>query len=388
VATVLGYFLSSETKKFPRQREAALLLLLWGLFGLSTLFAIYPESAVSDFFLISKIFLMAFLSMSLINTERRLHLLLRVISLGMGFYGLKAGIFVLMTGGRAAIQGPDDSYFMANNTIGMAVAMNVPLLFYLSKIESQLWLRWVMRGMLVLSYPAVAGSFARGDWLGLGVMTVLMAIKSKHKFLVLPIVGICIIVAVAWLPQIVSNELVGRYDKLVNYEEDASAQIRFGTWQFCTRVGIARPLLGGGLNLYSIETYDEYFPEFHKLWPGRVATCHNTWLQILAEHGLLAFLLWIALFAVSLCSLGQARAYGRGQGEMGWIIYYADMLQIALIGFAVMGFFVNFAYYEVYYQLVVAIIVIKELIRSRELQASSTSAVSGIHRPVYLAKAH
>jgi putative inorganic carbon (HCO3(-)) transporter len=382
VVTILGFIFSSDGKKFIRQRESFLLLALWGLFGLSTVFAIYPDSALYGFILISKILLLAILSTFLINTEHKLHLLLKIIALGMGLYGLKAGIFVLLTGGHSAISGPDDSYFSANNTIGMALAMNVPLLFYLAKTETRTWLKWIMRGMLVFSYPAVAGTFARADWIGLAVITLLLGIKSKHKLLTWTAGGILTALAVVWVPQIVSNEMTNRYGTLVNYEEDASAESRFWNWEFCRRVGTANPLTGAGFGFYSEEAYVRYYPEFLTRWPGKVWSCHNMWLSVLAEHGLIAFMLWVGLLASCFLSLRRIRAYGRAHEGLSWMTDYADMLQITLVGFMVMGTFVDFAYYEVYYQLVAVVVIIKQKMLQRGVEEPSMAIVAGMNRSV------
>src|SRR5581483_9684515 len=131
ITTIVGYLFWSEPKRFPRQQELMLLLALWGMFGISTLFAIYPDKALTPFIRLSKILLMVFLSLSLINTDQRLHLLLRVIAFSLGFYGFKAGIFVILNGGNYLVWGPEDSFLYANNSIGLALAMNIPLLWYL-----------------------------------------------------------------------------------------------------------------------------------------------------------------------------------------------------------------------------------------------------------------
>jgi putative inorganic carbon (HCO3(-)) transporter len=218
VATIFGSLFSSEARNFPRQRESLLLFLLWVLFGISTILAFDAGPAWGYFFIVTKVFLMAFVCMSLINTEQKLQLLLKVIAVGLGLYAVKIGIFVLRTGGHSAVSGAEGTYFESNNTIGMALAMNVPLLFYLSKIETRAWLCWSMRLMLLLSYPAVIGTFARADWLGLIVVTALMMFKSKRKMVILVIAGIFLMtVGVASIPQFFSKELGHRYDTLVNY---------------------------------------------------------------------------------------------------------------------------------------------------------------------------
>jgi probable O-glycosylation ligase (exosortase A-associated) len=374
VATLLGYIVSSEAKGFPRQRESLLILGLWGLFGISTIFALDPEGSNIEFINMSKILLMYFLATSLINTEERIKLLSKVIALGLGLYGLKIGLFVIATAGNAQVNGPEGTYLESNNTIGMALAMNVPFLFYISKTEPRKWLRWLMRVMMGFTYPAVAGTFARGDWIGLGIITALMLIKSRHKFLTWTATGLIVMLSIGVLPKMFSTRMVQRYDTLANYEEDASAESRFWNWEFCRRVGMARPLTGGGFKFFSREAYARYYPEFLQRWPGKVWSCHDTPLVVLAEHGVPALLLWIALIISCFSSLRRIRWFGRTH-KVPWIIDYTDMIQIGLIGFLVMGIFVDFAYYEVFFQIVVIIVAIKQRIVQRATAPLPASVV-------------
>jgi putative inorganic carbon (HCO3(-)) transporter len=379
VSMILGYLASSETRRFPRQRESLLMLVMWGMFGVSTLFALSPERAWVEFMNASKILLMFFFTTALICTDDRIRSLVKIIALGLGLYGVKIGIFVLSTGGQSAITGPANTYLAANNSIGMALAMNVPLLFYISKTEPRKWLRWCMRVMMAASYPAVAGTFARGDWIGLAVITALMLLKSRRKFLTLSAAGIFAIVALAWIPEMVSPAMSNRYEMLVNYEEDDSAESRFWNWEFCRRVGVASPLTGAGFKLFSREAYATYYPEFLDRWPGKVWSCHNTFLLVLAEHGAVALVLWIGLLISCFISLRGIRLFGMNQGEL-WLTDYADMLQLALIGFIIMGMFVDFAYYEIFYQLVAVIVVIKERIAQTVIQTAPVPVVFGLNR--------
>ena len=52
-----------------------------------------------------------------------------VISLGL--YGVKGGIFTLLTGGGYSVYGPAGTFIGGNNEIGLALIMTVPLMRYL-----------------------------------------------------------------------------------------------------------------------------------------------------------------------------------------------------------------------------------------------------------------
>src|SRR6266576_3255783 len=95
ISTILGMFISSERKRLPHQRETWILILLWGMFALSSVFAFYPNEAFERLIGISKILLMIVMAMIIINSEERLQALIRVIGVSLGFYALKGGIFAI-----------------------------------------------------------------------------------------------------------------------------------------------------------------------------------------------------------------------------------------------------------------------------------------------------
>jgi putative inorganic carbon (HCO3(-)) transporter len=363
VGTLGGYFLSNEDKKFPKQREFFLLLALWAMFIASTPLAIEREAALHRCILTSKILLMVFLSMSLINSEERLRILIRVIALTLGFHGLKGGIFAVMTGGNYMVEGPENSFLAANNAIGLALAMNVPILFHLSRVEKDKRLVWLLRAMLVFSYPAIVCTFSRGAWLGLTAATVLVVLKLKTPHKVLVLIAAVILVPVVF--QMLPERVASRYEDLRNYDTEDSAQSRFWNWELCTRVGFSHPLLGGGFDYYSPYIYDTYFPEFLQRWPGRWWSCHSMWFTVLGEHGLPGIILYIALIVSSMMSLRRVRAAGTAQGKP-FLVELANMLQGAFVAYMVSGTFLDVAYFDLFYQLVAVVIIVKDKLLSSQ----------------------
>jgi probable O-glycosylation ligase (exosortase A-associated) len=363
MGTIVGFLFWSEPKRFPRQRETFILLALWGMFGVSTAFAIDPESAWEHFIHVTKILLMVFLTTALINTEERLQWLLRVMALALGFYAVKGGIFAFMTGGQYIVFGPGDNFIGARNSLGLALTMNIPLLLYLLKSESHPWMRRIILATLILSYPAVICTYSRGAWLSLAAATVFLILKSKHKLAVTTTVALCGFILIPYLPQLAPQQAVERYDSLINYQEEGSAQSRFWNWEFCQRVGLAHPLTGGGFDFYSPEAYATYFPEFLERWRGKVWSCHSMWYTIFGEHGFPGLALWLGLIGSYFLSVRQIRAYSTMHGGASWMIHCADMLQIALIAYMVGGTFLDVAYFDMFYYLVAVLIIMKERIR-------------------------
>lgn len=360
VGTLIGYISWSEPKKLPFRRESALLVAFWMMFGISTIFAFYPDRALPRFVEISKVFLMVFLSTSILNTRDRLHLLMRVIGLSLGVFALKGGLFVIVSGGGQRVFGPDHTFLAGANPLGMALAMNVPILMYLLKTETIPWLRRLVMVMLMFSYPTVICTYSRGAWLALAATTVFYVWKSRHR---IKIILLSAVFGVIFLPLVVAllpERLTDKFNELVNYDKDGSAISRFWNWEFCTRAGLAHPFTGAGSDFYSEQAYATYFPEFLDRWPGKVWSCHSMWFTIFGEHGFPGFIIWIALLASCFLSLRQLTIYGRGHPELAWIISYADALKFSFVAFIVGGSFFDAAYFDLFFQLIAVVVILKE----------------------------
>lgn len=368
LATIVGFLFSSEAKRFPRGREASLALALWALFIVSTFFALEPEPAMDKLLFVSKTLLMMFLCTAIVTTPERLHMLVRVVALSLGYLAVKTGVFVLATGFQEKVYGPEETYLFQENAIGIALAINLPLLVYLLRVERARWLRCLVVAMFVLSYPAVVGTFSRGAWLSLGAVSVLLALCSRRRILAIGLVLLLAVGGVTRQSFFVSDRVAARWDALVNYEEDSSAQSRFWSWEFCKRVGLARPF-GGGFNLYSIEAYLRFYPEFVERWPGKVWVCHSMWMEFLAEHGVLGFVLGVGLIVSCLFSLRQLSREARRQRTQTRVSELAPMLIVAFVGFMTGGTFLDVAYHELFYQLVAMVIVAGALWRQSTQRA-------------------
>jgi probable O-glycosylation ligase (exosortase A-associated) len=375
-ATLIGYFLSSERKKLPLQRESVLLICLWAIFGISTVFAIEPDRAFDKLFSVSKIMFTTFLCTAVVNSDYRIHTLLRVIALSLGFFALKGGFFAVVTGGKYMVWGPTGSFIHANNAIGLALAMNVPLLFYLRKTETNIWLKRLMTAMLVFSYPAVVCTFSRGAWIGLALATALLVVNSRYKYLLgLGVFGIGVIL-LPFLPQFLPDRVTSRYEDLANYKEEGSAQSRLMNWEFCKRVGLANPTLGGGFDFYSEQCYQKYFPEFLERYPGKTWSCHGIWHTVFAEHGFIGLFFFVGLVISCLSSLRRLRAYGTKSPELRWLDSYSLLLQVALLTFMAVGTFYDAAYFDMFYHLVAVIIILKERVKRPEPEDLSVTGLA------------
>ena len=138
---------------------------------------------------------------------------------------------------------------------------------------------------------------------------------------------------------------------------DPSARSRLNAWSYCWALAKDYPAMGGGFEAFTPSLFARYAPD-----PGDVHGPHSIYFGVLAEHGFVGLTLYLALVA-SCC------------GALFWIsrradryddrrsLYYAYMLQFSLIGFLVSGAFLGRAYFDLYFSLVAAVAILRQLCR-------------------------
>lgn len=365
LCTILGYFFSRDRKAFPVERETVLIFGLWCWFGLSTVFAIESKAALLQLILMSKILLMVILSTVLVRSEEELHTLFRVIGLALGFYALKGGLWFIRTGGGGMVEAPEGSFLSANNSLGVALVMNVPILYFLARAEERVWLRRLFHGLFWLSYLAILGTYSRGAWLGLAAVTGLIFLKVRYKVLLITLgVGMFIVIS-PWVSGLVSDRLQQRAETLTNMQQENSTQQRLDSWTYCFRVGANNPVFGGGFDFHSRSTIQKYYPEILDRWEGKVWSCHSSWLTVWSEHGMLGFLLFILLLLSVFASLRRIRNRLRQNPGLSTLRHWLPMLQFSLVGYLVSATFVDFAYFDLLYQLIAGVTVLTILVDRR-----------------------
>ena len=365
--SVMGGLLFSPSANVAalRQRENVAMLLLWCTFTISSVFAIYPDQAWVKWQDTSKLILMSVLATILLRDRKQIRLFVLVIALSIGFWGFKGGLFGLATGGNQIVYGPEPSIMGANNAIGLALDMCMPLLWYLASQERG-WLKRLLQAFFFLSIPAVMFTYSRGSTLALAVVLLLIMLKSKHRIPLIFAMVIGGVLAVPFIPQ----KWLERQQTVFTYGEDASAMSRVDNWKFCWRIAQDYPLTGAGFDFQSRQIFEKYAPEFLVKYNGKVWNTHNIFFSILTSHGfpgLFAFVLMI-LFCMISCT--QLKMAVRGASDLVWVKIYADMIQLSLLAFVINGMFVNMEYFDLPYHWVSVIACLKVIV-SREL--------SGVH---------
>jgi len=369
-ATVIGLPFSRDVKAPPRALEVYLLTALWGWFLLTTIFAYYPADAWGQFSKVSKILFGTYLSLMLLQEERKLRALIWVIVMSIGFFGFKGGIWAFMTGGQNQVLGPPDSFISGNTEIGLALIMVIPLLFFLRRQETRDWLRRLLLAMALLSMVATLITHSRGALLGLLVIIPLLFLKSRAKLLLLPL----LIAAGLIGPSLMPSNWTEKMETIEGYEQDISANQRLNSWWVAYQLAKDSPVLGGGFKTFSMEIYQTYIPDY--IYANQQHDAHSIYFQVLAEHGFPGLALFLALMVSTFVSLRYIIHVTRDRADQEWINDCAKMLEISLAGYAVSGAFLSMSYFDLFYHVVVITVLLKVLVARAPAGAPPTIEIA------------
>jgi putative inorganic carbon (HCO3(-)) transporter len=368
IATLAGLLFTRDRRPLPWTREIWLLVILWGLFTLSTIFALYPTEALDMWQKISKIILFTLLTVILCQERKRLRVLMLTIALSLGFYAVKGGVFTLTTGGVHRVQYPDATSMGGNTGLGLALDMALAMFFFLAREETNRWLRRLLQVMGVFAVPSILFSYSRGAVLAFGAVLLAMGLRSRHKTLV--VVGALATVAFVWY--FAPQQWFERMETIERYEEDRSAQMRLESWYVFYRVGLDRPLLGAGFwGPAQDQIFYRYVPD-----AIRAQNAHNSFLNVLGEHGVIALGVYVALIVSCLLTLQRLQRPRHGVAPPGWVASYAAAIQVAIVGYVAAGMFLSAAYLEFFYNLVGLTVVLKVLARRESESAARPPAAA------------
>jgi hypothetical protein len=207
---------------------------------------------------------------------------------------------------------------------------------------------WLGALVLVL---AIIATQSRGGTLGLVAVLVYLWWRSPRKLPAMVAIGVLAVGALIFAPP----EYFTRMQTMHDTASDGSAQGRINAWKGAIGMGVKNPLgIGAG--------------HFGARWG---LTAHSTYMLAFAELGPLGF--WCILMLV----LGNLRSNARLRGQLlarGAVnaseslrhsIRQLDLLNAAMVGFAVSGAFLSATYYPHVYVLS-ALLISARLLAARQ----------------------
>jgi putative inorganic carbon (HCO3(-)) transporter len=350
--TLAAMFTKSDSKRIPMGPVTVVLLIFMTWMTLTTFSAFEPERAWGEWSRVMKTLFFVVITMAALNSEKDIKQFAWVVSLSLGFYGLKGGLFTLISGGTSRVLGPSGTYITDNNDLALALLATVPLIWYLHLESKTKWLRIGLAGLTLLTIAAVLGSYSRGALLGGGAMLFMLWLKSGNKMRT----GLLVLMLIPLVYLVMPEQWFGRMETINDFKTDDSALGRINSWHFAINMSLDN-LMGGGFLTFTYKAFALYAPDPHNLHAP-----HSIYFQVLGEHGFIGLALFLAFLVLAWRTGTRVIRFCKDNAELKWASNLAAMCQVSLMGYAVGGAFLSLAYFDLLYDIVIMFVLLEKLL--------------------------
>ncbi|MCP3920332.1 MAG: putative O-glycosylation ligase, exosortase A system-associated [bacterium] len=369
IVTFAGYVANKNKKPPVMEMRTQMMAILCVTVGLGLFFG-KGETKIdfAPYIEFIKIIAIAVFTTALIRTKEHLRVMVWVIALCFGFYGVKNGIAAVVRLGRLHIIRGPGGMLADNNDFGLAMVMAVPMLLHLGLSERRKILRRGMLAMVPLTMITVMATHSRGAFLAMVVMMFVLIWRSRSRMLGFTIAGLLLAAGVAFAPA----SYFDRISTLREVEADGSAMGRIEAWKVAGRMIRSNPVFGVGFNRFKTNYLDyEPNPSTAQLQGGGTRVAHNSYLQVWAECGTPAFMLYMGLLFLSFFDIWSLRREAKRRYHSSWILSYCTMFETVLFTFMVGSLFLNRAHFDLIYHYEAIILVFGQIARLEMRDESS-----------------
>jgi O-antigen ligase len=278
----------------------------------------------------SSLFLI-FITISIVDTLQRLRW--TVLTL-IGSYGL-ASLYVIREWqkGHNLYKNFRPGWIVGDaNYFATTAIFAVVLAFYFMQGRRARWEKAFCVVCLLLTITAVTLCASRGGFLGLIVAAFFLVWHTKRR------VQYLILMSALVLPLSLALPMSPLHRFLDPSTDFGSTQFHLEAWKAGLRMMEAHPIAGVGLGNFKL-----LMPSY--ITPGMImkvdTVAHNMFIEVAAELGLPALVVFLAMFWFTFRTLGKLR---RSSSTHPLIRATAAALQAGLVGFAVAGSFVSAEY--------------------------------------------
>lgn len=376
VMTLALLLLGQVRGPYKMTRTTTLLLLLLIHISLSVLLA-YPNNLHNAYYyeLILKVMVFCLLAPFFVTSRLRLHAMMLMVALGLGFHGVVTGLKIISSGGGHIVTGPAGSMLADRNHFSTALALTLPILYYLYTHSARKWVKFGFLAAFGLTALTIMGSGSRGGFVALAVTGFWLIMTSRRKGVTLLVVAALAVALYAFAPE---SWLV-RLESIEHAEEDDSFMGRVIAWKISSAIALANPVFGGGLHSVQVQYVWDMFLTSQGLLgfvdtpipTFRAKAAHSIYFETMGDLGLVGFLLFVTVMLNGLYTRIEIRRLLAKAGNRHlWARDMADMLMLSIIAYMVGGLTVSLAYLEVIY----IVLVIQEMLKQHVLKMLAQEA--------------
>ncbi|RJP64837.1 MAG: putative O-glycosylation ligase, exosortase A system-associated [Comamonadaceae bacterium] len=356
VSLILGLCVFLSLFRMPkdediRLRAATVITAMFGVWMTMTLmWAEVPDAAMRKWDWAVKAVLFSCLIPYFLRSRTHIEAMLWTLVVSGIAHCIPFGIKVLVSGGG---YGKPLGLIMGNaglgegSTLAMFAVMLVPMCLYLYKWQTLLpdakWVRPMLIFFIVMALLTAIGTYARTGLISIGVLGLLLILRSRHKVAYLVIV----LVAGFLLSLITSDEWAGRMGTIGDDTEN-SAMGRVAVW-FWTLEYIATHPLGGSFEVYRINQTALELSDGSVLMVAGKAF-HSIYFEVLGETGIPGIVMYLLIVLLTRNAFARVASMKTGPDDV-WINDAARYLLFTLYIFLVGGAFIGIGFQSYFYYL-------------------------------------
>jgi probable O-glycosylation ligase (exosortase A-associated) len=346
---------------------------------ITTIFSLQPDDSWVQWEKVFKIQLMTFITLWVMGDKEKIHSLIWIIVVSIGFYGVKGGIFTITSGGGSHVLGPSGGFISGNTEIGLALVMVLPLVWYLYLNTTQLWIRIGLLVAMLLIPIAILGTQSRGALLAIAAIASFLWLKSRKKLLLFFAILMLVPFPFLFMPES-WHERMGTIGASES-ERDNSATGRILAWDFAYRMASTR-FMGGGFESFTAENYMRFAPDLIDSETGKFQDAHSIYFEILGEHGFIGLGAFLIIFFLSWRTASKIMKLSKSSIEDKWAYDLASMIQVSFIGYAVGGAFLGLAYFDLVYHLIIILILILKILETKSQNSALKEEYEHSPKPI------
>src|SRR5262245_44185446 len=113
ICTFIGLFVTKDERQWKGSPEIYVIIIFMMWMSVTTVFALEPDTAWAMWSRTMKILLMSLVALVVMYKKEHVERMVWVLVLSLGFYGVKGGIYTIVTGASGRIYGPPFSFIEA-----------------------------------------------------------------------------------------------------------------------------------------------------------------------------------------------------------------------------------------------------------------------------------
>ncbi len=372
VIALIGLLMMKEPIRVPGLLKGLGVFLLWGMVGWAV--SDFPSLVYLRLEMMVKLWLIALVAANALRTRQQLRFFLFFWLACFAFYPVRGALFnYYLYGEKLAGRAIWNYTFNNPNDLAAFCILQLSMALGLNALEAKGPVRLSTRLGLVVLPLLILLTKSRGAFLGFAVFLLFALWGQRRRGRA---IGITVLVASAVI-FIAPENVLDRVFALRKIEatgdvgaadEEGSAEQRYEIWKVSRQIIRENPVIGVGLGAYPAEHYIvARQAQFKPTARGRRDN-HSTYLNVMAETGLIGFAIWASTYLAVFVSIDLSRRKLKKTRPATSQVVYA--MEVGAAGFFIAAIFGSLAHVSFLLLHVVTLWSVVELMK-REVAAGA-----------------